>query len=91
MIQIQLDDRDEIQKEMNQLTSEINRIGNTTEFNTQKLLNGRLVYRTSTVLSCKLIQHTGTDLAKLVIYCAVLQLDCNISWCSRLILVTTYW
>ena len=25
---------------MNQLTSEINRIGNTTEFNTQKLLNG---------------------------------------------------
>nr|WP_282433697.1 flagellin [Desulfosporosinus hippei] len=33
-------DRSEIQKEMNQLTSEINRIGNTTEFNTQKLLNG---------------------------------------------------
>lgn len=33
-------DRDEIQKEMNQLTSEINRIGNTTEFNTQKILNG---------------------------------------------------
>ena len=31
-------DRGEIQKEMNQLTSEINRIGNTTEFNTQKLL-----------------------------------------------------
>ncbi|NLC07860.1 MAG: flagellin [Syntrophomonadaceae bacterium] len=33
-------DRDEIQKEINQLTSEINRIGNTTEFNTKKLLNG---------------------------------------------------
>lgn len=33
-------DRDAIQKEINQLTSEINRIGNTTEFNTQKLLNG---------------------------------------------------
>ncbi|MBG9657787.1 flagellin [Cytobacillus firmus] len=33
-------DREEIQKEMNQLTSEINRIGNTTEFNTQKILNG---------------------------------------------------
>ncbi|MGD6967706.1 flagellin [Rossellomorea vietnamensis] len=33
-------DRGEIQKEMNQLTSEINRIGNTTEFNTQKLLDG---------------------------------------------------
>ncbi|AVK48276.1 flagellin [Clostridium sp. MF28] len=34
------DDRGSIQDEMNQLTSEINRIGNTTEFNTQKLLNG---------------------------------------------------
>ncbi len=33
-------DRAEIQKEINQLTSEINRIGNTTEFNTQKLLQG---------------------------------------------------
>jgi len=33
-------DRDEIQKELNQLTSEVNRIANTTEFNTQKLLNG---------------------------------------------------
>ena len=34
------DDRTQIQKEMNQLTSEISRIGNNTEFNTQKLLNG---------------------------------------------------
>lgn len=33
-------DRGEIQKEINQLTSEVNRVGNTTEFNTQKLLNG---------------------------------------------------
>lgn len=33
-------DRAAIQEEINQLTSEINRIGNTTEFNTQKLLNG---------------------------------------------------
>ena len=33
-------DRGELQKEMNQLTSEISRIGNTTEFNTQKLLDG---------------------------------------------------
>lgn len=32
-------DRKEIQKEINQLTSEINRIANTTEFNTQKLAN----------------------------------------------------
>lgn len=33
-------DRGEIQKEINALTSEINRIGNTTEFNQQSLLNG---------------------------------------------------
>jgi flagellin len=33
-------DREQIQKEINQLTTEINRIGNTTEFNTMKLLNG---------------------------------------------------
>jgi flagellin len=33
-------DRGAIQSEMNQLTSEINRIGNSTEFNTQKLLKG---------------------------------------------------
>ncbi|QGG47492.1 flagellin [Heliorestis convoluta] len=33
-------DRNEIQKEINQLTDEIDRIANTTEFNTQKLLNG---------------------------------------------------
>lgn len=35
-----VEDRGEIQKEMDSLTSEINRIGNTTDFNTQKLLNG---------------------------------------------------
>ncbi|AMV12279.1 flagellin [Geobacillus thermoleovorans] len=35
-------DREQLQKEFNQLTSEINRIGNTTEFNTQKLLNGNV-------------------------------------------------
>lgn len=33
-------DRAEIQKEIDQLTTEINRIGNTTEFNTKKLING---------------------------------------------------
>lgn len=33
-------DKEAIQSEINQLTSEINRIGNTTEFNTQKLLQG---------------------------------------------------
>ena len=35
-------DRGEIQKEMNQLVSELDRIGNNTEFNTKKLLNGDL-------------------------------------------------
>ena len=33
-------DRSRIQDEVNQLADEINRIGNTTEFNTQKLVNG---------------------------------------------------
>uniref|UniRef100_C5D7T2 Flagellin n=1 Tax=Geobacillus sp. (strain WCH70) TaxID=471223 RepID=C5D7T2_GEOSW len=53
-------DRDEIQKEINQLTSEINRIGNTTEFNTQKLLNGT---RTTTPLSTPAgaTQNGGND------------------------------
>jgi flagellin-like hook-associated protein FlgL len=37
-------DRAEIQNEINQLTSELNRIGNTTEFNTQKLLRGSAQY-----------------------------------------------
>ncbi|AIQ55153.1 flagellin N-terminal helical domain-containing protein [Paenibacillus sp. FSL R7-0331] len=37
-----LTDREELQKELNQLTNEINRIGNATEFNTKKLLNGDL-------------------------------------------------
>ncbi|AIY04069.1 hypothetical protein Plano_0104 [Planococcus sp. PAMC 21323] len=34
------DDRDEIQKEIQQLTAEVDRIGNATEFNSKKLLNG---------------------------------------------------
>ncbi|WP_027363354.1 flagellin N-terminal helical domain-containing protein [Desulfotruncus alcoholivorax] len=42
-------DRNEIQKEIDQLISEIDRIGNTTEFNTQKLLNGDKKAITSTV------------------------------------------
>ncbi|MEK4222458.1 flagellin [Bacillus sp. FSL W8-0116] len=33
-------DRAELQKEVDQLSQELSRIGNTTEFNTQKLLNG---------------------------------------------------
>ncbi|MGL4849683.1 MAG: flagellin [Clostridium sp.] len=34
------DDRKQIQQEINQLTNEVNRISNTTEFNTQKLIEG---------------------------------------------------
>jgi flagellin len=41
-------DRGEIQKEINALTSELNRIGNTTEFNTQGLLKGGAVGAPST-------------------------------------------
>ncbi|MFJ8266893.1 flagellin [Peribacillus asahii] len=43
-----VDDRGEIQKEINQLTSEINRIGNTTEFNTKTLLNGDFEFKAAT-------------------------------------------
>jgi len=44
-------DRNEIQKEINQLTSEINRIANTTEFNTMKLLDGSRTITMKTVTS----------------------------------------
>ena len=56
-------DRGEIQKEMNQLTSEINRIGNTTEFNTQKLLKGKDVAVVSTT---KDINTTAAGVAGVV-------------------------
>ncbi len=36
------EDRESIQKEINQLTTEINRIGNSTEFNAKKLLNSQI-------------------------------------------------
>ncbi len=47
------DDRQEIQKEINQLTQEIDRISSDTEFNTQKLLNGdkAIDYTKATALS----------------------------------------
>ncbi|WP_312092840.1 flagellin [Niallia sp.] len=51
-------DRGEIQKEMNSLTSEINRIGNTTEFNTQKLLNGEKT--TETTATAAKVNGTAT-------------------------------
>lgn len=57
-------DRSEIQKEINSLTSEINRIGNTTEFNTQKLLNGdKATNAQATVAGTDISSVFNTDLA----------------------------
>jgi len=53
-------DRGEIQKEVNQLTSEINRIGNTTEFNTKKLLNGGKEDLTTTTVTAGVTGTAGT-------------------------------
>ncbi|MCF6093421.1 flagellin [Microaerobacter geothermalis] len=55
------DDRAEIQKEIDQLTQEIDRIGNATEFNTKKLLNG------SATVSANISDSDGTDSSELVI------------------------
>jgi len=54
-------DRSEIQKEINQLTSEINRIGNTTEFNTMKLVNGSRAndYDVTETSGFKVVEGTG--------------------------------
>jgi flagellin len=52
-------DRQELQKEINQLTSEINRVGNTTEFNEKKLLNGDL---SATVLVSAAVGGTTTPI-----------------------------
>ncbi|YCA11631.1 flagellin [Bacillus sp. AK128] len=53
-------DRNEIQKEINQLTSEINRIGNTTEFNTKKVLNGNVGENVSAVRGTYDLTFSGT-------------------------------
>ncbi|CAN7152622.1 flagellin [Paenibacillus sp. LjRoot153] len=66
-------DRTAIQSEVNQLTSEINRIGNTTEFNTKKLLNGggadptksSKVSSNGLVVPSTLVGGTGTATATL--------------------------
>lgn len=52
-------DRGEIQKEMTQLTSELNRICNTTEFNTMKLLNGD---QAKTVATSEEVLNSGNRL-----------------------------
>jgi len=53
-------DRGEIQKEIDQLTSELDRIANTTEFNTKKLLDGTAAALTSSdKLSTKIFVRDG--------------------------------
>ncbi|OPX90125.1 MAG: Flagellin [Pelotomaculum sp. PtaB.Bin013] len=53
-------DRAEIQKEVDQLTSELNRIANTTEFNTKKLLDGSAAALVSSdKLSTKIFVRDG--------------------------------
>ncbi len=54
-------DRAEIQKEIDQLTQEIDRIGNTTEFNTKKLLNG------GASVTASFLSGTAEDKAKIAI------------------------
>ncbi|MEK3978410.1 flagellin [Psychrobacillus sp. FSL K6-2836] len=56
------DDRKAIQDEVKQLKEEIDRIGNTTEFNTQKLLNGNL--KASAGASVGQDSTTGTKIGK---------------------------
>lgn len=53
-------DRGELQKEINQLTSEIDRIANTTEFNTQKLLDGSKVGLTDKVDGSVTVQNNSS-------------------------------
>ncbi|MGE8080539.1 flagellin [Peribacillus loiseleuriae] len=57
------DDRKAIQDEVKQLKEEIDRIGNTTEFNTQKLLNGNL--KSAAGASVGQNTTTGSIIAKL--------------------------
>ncbi|WP_102335580.1 flagellin N-terminal helical domain-containing protein [Salimicrobium jeotgali] len=53
-------DRKELQKEVNQLTQEIDRIANTTEFNTQKLLDGSKVGLKDKVEGSLTLQNNST-------------------------------
>jgi flagellin len=60
------DDRNEIQKEIKQLKSEVDRISTDTEFNTKKLLNGDLGVKlnsTANTAELKQLKATGNDLA----------------------------
>jgi flagellin len=54
-----LDDRREVQKEINQLVDEIDRIGNNTEFNTKKLIDGT---NASTALKVHIGANAGQNM-----------------------------
>jgi flagellin len=59
-------DRGEIQKEIDQLTEEITRIANTTEFNTKKLLNGDMglkINSTANTAELKQLSAVGNSMA----------------------------
>lgn len=60
------DDRNEIQKEIGQLNAEIDRISSTTEFNTQKLLNGSLgsTGASSNAANVAVVSTTGLNAGK---------------------------
>ncbi|ANU09197.1 flagellin [Planococcus antarcticus DSM 14505] len=62
-------DRGEIQKEMDQLIEEIDRIGNTTEFNAKKLLDGGLSGTSSTTEGVK-VNSTDASFASAVLTAA---------------------
>ncbi len=51
------EDRENIQLEINQLTDELNRIGNTTEFNTKKLLQGNTTKATTSASDITTLQE----------------------------------
>lgn len=52
-------DREEIQKEINALTEEVDRIANNTEFNTQKLLNGNKSGKAGDIIKPEVIEVLG--------------------------------
>lgn len=60
-------DRKELQKEVNQLAEELDRIANTTEFNTQKLLNGEKVGLSAAETGSYTIQNNSRADIKLTI------------------------
>ena len=81
------EDRDAMQNEISQLKSEIDRIGNTTEFNTQKLLNGGL--KSAGGVSVGQNTTTGANVAKLT-NAAVTALCAMNTVCSTIIAATDF-